>query len=461
MPTIPVYNWANAGVQTDKDPVQLDDAELTQAQNCIRSFTDVGGIGKRYGLTKVNAIAAAGAIGGILGIPLPQSVTHTLIFGQWTGTTPAWNISTTAGATWATTPAPNGYDVNAVPRLPAKVWTSFADADNRQKVFSGRPGVMYKNRLYYAGNDYTVGTTQPTIRVWDGTTDYLLVNIPNNPDTGAAQASAVLNMITANGFIYLTTYDGGAYSNNLVKARVFQLDPENGVLSQLGSRFPISPETARVPYAIGYHMGRVWTRTYTGGVSATAETYFIRPEIDVDWTLDVAAATPICSNIQSFQGQLYFGGVADAGSAANIRVRSSVGVYSTALLTQLNEGGSVPVMANFGAYNHFGAMTVFNNALYCAYYNFEAGPGDRWCRVYKFDGTTWTIPYFPAKNSTTGYPYAHFLQSAGVLYMVSAPTYDGITNINSVIKTADGITWTDVSIGLTNSSTPAIGMIIS
>lgn len=456
-----VYNLGRKGCNVDRDPVQLEDGELTKAQNLtVDQLGADGGVRKRPGLVKINSVAAAGSIVGAIGVPLNKIATRTFLAGQWTGATGAWNVSTDAWATGGTSGGPNGYDASATPRIPSNVWTNLADSNSRQRAFAGRPSCLYKNRFYYAGNDYTLGTTAPTIRVWDGTTDFLLTTIPYNPDIASTTAaSAVLCMIAANGKIYLSTYDGGQYSANTVKCRLWQLDPENGGLIQLGSRFPF--DGARSPYALCWWQKRLWTRTFTGGVSATSLTYYMRPGVDTDWTLDnTSSGAQTCTEMIVYQGQLYFATMSDQATAPIVQVRSQLGVYSTSKTAALNEGGSVPVMASFGRYGHFGAMAVFGGNLYVTYFNWEAGDLDRHIRIYKFDGTTWTVVYNPAVNHATAVPYQTALVHNSVLYFQSSPAFDSSNNVNQMLKTTNGSSWTVInSTQLANNSSSALGVI--
>lgn len=462
-----VYGLGSLGVNVDSNPINLEDGELTKSQNAIHDpVGSGGGLRKRPGLVKINSIAAAGSIVGAVNVPLVKPSTYKFFQGRRiNATTAGWNVSTDEFANAATTGGPDGFDANATPRVPDYVWATLANTDDRQYAFGGRPLVTYKNRIYYAGNDYTVGTTAPSIRMWDGTVDYKLATIPYNPDTAVAVSRAILCMIVGgDGKIYLTTYDGGSYAGNTVKSRVFQFDPENGVLQQIGSRFPFAAETARVPYALAWHMGRLWTATFTGGVTATQRSYFIRPGLDTNWTNEsasVGANGPICG-LQSFQGQLYLLSMADAGAAALIRLRSTAAAYSTAKTPALNEGGSVPVMSDFGIFNHWGGSAVFGGNLYVAYFNYNAADTARYARIYKYDGTTWTIPFFPDANADTAVPYHSAFVVNGKLYMVSSPSYDGTAGVvNRILRTADGTTWTDVSSGLTSNSQTGFGVITS
>ena len=462
-----LYNLGSAGVNVDKSPIHKEDGELLRAQNCIIDPLGVeGGIRKRPGLLKVNSVAAAGTIQGITPVPIAKPTTRTFLFGRYTNdTTAGWNTSTDGWTTSPTTGGPDTFDAtNAVPRAPTKVWTNYNNSTTNDDIFVGRPSITYRNRFYYAGNDYTVGTSAPTIHMWDGVTDYVLASIPDNPDDSGTTSSAILCMIAANQRIYVTTYDGGSASATTCKGRVFELDPEDGSLFQIGSRFPISPDTQRIPYALAWHMGRLWVAAHVGPQGSTTKTYFIRPGIDSDWTLDnTSAGTTTAVEMMSFQGQLYQGHTSASGGGAIVRVRSTLAAYSTSVTAALNEGGSVPVMANFGVNNHFGAMAVFQSNLYVAYFN-RSTTNVLYGRVYKYTGSAWSVVYFPAADAAGSKPYHGALVHNGILYMWSSPVdgASGAADINQIISTSDGTTWTthDAAI-LNNFSASSFGVIVT
>lgn len=61
------------GVNVDKDPLEMGDNELRQAQNAIHDPLGVNaGLHKRPGLYAFNTNVAAGAIKGGIGVPLPD-----------------------------------------------------------------------------------------------------------------------------------------------------------------------------------------------------------------------------------------------------------------------------------------------------------------------------------------------------------------------------------------------------
>jgi len=80
MPPLKVYGLGSLGVNVDSDPLALDDRELRRATNAIDDPLG-GGLTNRPGLAAVNAVAAAGAVMGGVGVPLAnQSSSGTRIF---------------------------------------------------------------------------------------------------------------------------------------------------------------------------------------------------------------------------------------------------------------------------------------------------------------------------------------------------------------------------------------------
>jgi hypothetical protein len=462
------YGLWEKGVVLDKDPTKIEDNELRNAQNAY--FDDAGDQGAlctRDGFLKLNSGAAAGSILGLVGVPIARPVTRTFLGGRYT-TVPVlgWNVSTDEWATAGTSGGPDSLDANGTPRDPQRLWTGpwgIGTSAGRDRILGGRPAVTYRNKFYYAGNDYTAGMTAPTIRVYDGVTDSLLTRIPPLDST---QTVAILCMIAANGQLYVSTYDTGNAGALTVKVRIFAVDPYSGAVRQLGSRFPLSPETVRVPYALAWHWGRLWTHTVGGGITSTSHVYVIRPDFDADWTLDVTnAATLQATQMLSFNGSLYIATISDSGAAPLVRVRDTTGAYATSRAAVANEGGAVPAMAGFGVNGHFGAMVNFNGALYVAFFNQEgiAATGDRYTRIYKFDGMTWTIPYSPAKNTESAVPFHHALVHNGKLYFISSPAYNTSgSECGVILKTSDGASYTIVGAGIfANFSTVALGVVTS
>jgi hypothetical protein len=86
MAIITVVSMGQFGVNVDKDPLELDNNELTQAQNAI-TIAESGrsAIRKRQGLVAFNTSLAAGAVLGGIGVPLQDlsaSGTHYIYVGR-------------------------------------------------------------------------------------------------------------------------------------------------------------------------------------------------------------------------------------------------------------------------------------------------------------------------------------------------------------------------------------------
>jgi len=432
----------------------------------------------RKGLTKLNSVAAAGAITGAIGVPIEvgtagneipavSSASRFFLAGRRiTSTTAGWNTSSDIFVTSVTTGGPDGFDASATPRVPDNLWTGMAESGTtlaKERAFrSGRPGVMYQNRFYYAGNDYTFQSTTPTIRMYDGTADYFIARIPKSAGT---TSEAIIDIIVGNEKIYCTVHDSGLIANNTLKARVFELDPESGVIKQMGGGFPLSPETARVPYALVWHMGRLWTRTHGAGIGSIAHlVYYFRPGIDSAWTVETPEASALSSNVlASYQGQLYMGLPEQTGTGARIIVRSPIAAYTTSLTAAV--GDASPSLGSLGYANHFGAMATFGGNLYASYYNQRGSENDntldKFARIYKYNGTSWTVVFNPAANDTSSVPYSFAVVLGGRLFFVSAPARTNVNTVNHLVHSSDGTTWTAVSSVLDDTSTGTLGMIAS
>jgi hypothetical protein len=69
MGTLKVYGIGRKGVNTDADPLSLDDQECTRMRNAVDSVTG-GGLISRHGFAPFNGIAAGAAVTGGVGVPL-------------------------------------------------------------------------------------------------------------------------------------------------------------------------------------------------------------------------------------------------------------------------------------------------------------------------------------------------------------------------------------------------------
>jgi len=309
-------------------------------------------------------------------------------------------------------------------------WTKLANwATGGPSYLGGFPAAsaVFNNHIIYPANDYTLGTDQPPIRIFDGLTDRELVTIPIT--ASAAIPKAVLSMLRNGDTIYVSTYDSGTSAADFA-GRVFTYDVLSNTLSPLGSGF----SGGELPYAMCWHMGRLWLGTNKGN-GTTGKIYFIRPGIDTDWTLDYtlsSSTTGGCTSLASYGGQLYVGTDNAAASFAKVLVRSTLGVYSTSLTAT---GGTARVN------NGFPYLIVFKNSvgvdqLIAGYWNPDTTSV---AKVYKFDGTTWTTPFTGSSGSLR--PYILMFPAVDNLYILG-----GAKDRSAfMMRTDDLVSYTDLT----------------
>ncbi len=301
--------------------------------------------------------------------------------------------------------------------------------------FPGPAGV-FNNKLVYAPGGYTVGTDLPTIRMFDGQFDRIIGTLPKTSSGGVPKA--VMSILVANGTIYLSTLDSGASSADWL-GRVFSLDPINGNFTPLGGVFP----TGHVPYALTFHMGRLWCGTHRQSASASGQVFFFRPFIDTAWTsnhdLSADGQANVCSML-SYKGLLYIGCSAAAGTFAKVLVRGVDGTYGTS-----NTGSGGAAIDN----NAFLAMSEFQGNLYASYFNNDA---PKVSKIYKFDNSSWTTAF--TGSGTTLIPFVSLPVDLVSLFAIGGgKTFDG-----TLLFTSDGSTWTDRTAFLTQIGTNSTGL---
>lgn len=334
--------------------------------------------------------------------------------------------------------------INSTPNNPRSFTeiTAFASVAGSTWYLGGFPGPCgtWNNKLVYSPGGYTVGTTLPSIRLFDGTYDRKLVDIPRT--SAGTVPKAVMTILVANGVVYLTTLDTGSSSADWV-GRVFVLDVNTGVLTPLGD--PIT--TGHVPYALAWHMGRLWVGTNRQDPTAAGKVLFYRPGIDTAWTLDATLSTGGVASMLSFQGLLYIGTTAPAATFAVVDVRSSLGAYT---ISDTGTGGTAR------ANNGFLALAEFSGNMYASYFNKDT---TNISYIRKFDGSSWTTSYTGAAGTLV--PYLGFPIDQTTLLAIGG----GLTYSAALVSTPDGTTWTDRTSNLpqnspASSGLPAFGVIV-
>lgn len=303
--------------------------------------------------------------------------------------------------------------------------------------YSSYPGVaaVVNNRLYYTPEGYTVGTTKPTIRTFDGTYDREVCAIPLT--SSAAVPKAIMSLLAANGTLYLSTYDSGTNSSDYA-GRVFQLNLETGVLTPIGAASTFSG--GQLPYALAWHNGRLWCGTSTSDPSTEGKIYYFRPEQDTEWTLEHTLAVGCVSSMQSYKGKLYIGTTAPAATFARVMVRGTDNSYS---VSQTASGGTA------AANNGFPSMVVFGENLYAGFWNDDTSEV---ATIYKFDNSSWSTAY--SGTGDTVVPYVALATDGEFIYAIG-----GGTGRSAVLLTsANGTSWNDRTVFLGQSSPESTGL---
>lgn len=435
-----IYNLGQLGVNVDKDPLQLEDGELASAQNVIPNPIGDGALVNRPGLVKLNSVAAAdtstGIIGGV-GVPLPFA--RRIYLAQFSGGGANWLTSTGAYATTATSATTPSEPVKS-----SKLTASFANAiTSSNGATYGKNACNYGNTLIYASNNYTQGTTAPTVFSYDGSMDRLLFTVPTNPDA-AVVSQAVMWLLVNNGVIYFSTHDtgdnGGAGASTY-KGAVYQYTVSTNTITKLGATFT----TGYLPYTLCWANDRLWAGTVTSaGEAGTGKVYWIRPGVDSAWTLDKTFAADVFpTTMLSFNGELYVGAYTVAGGSAIVQKRTTAGVWSTVDTA----AGTVPINENW-----YGGLIKFGTSLYVGFT--EVGVTASIIR--KFDGTTWSS----VKSSSAAVIYNSSFTDNSVLF------FWGINgaNTDAFVTSSDGTTWTSRITNITaggNRPGSGIGVIVS
>jgi hypothetical protein len=257
-------------------------------------------------------------------------------------------------------------------------------------------------------------------------------------------------MLLVDELIYVSTFDTGTSASDF-EGRVFIFDPLAQTLTPLGAKF----SGGEVPYALAWHLGRLWCGTNQGN-GTTGAVYFIRPGIDAAWTSDYTMSTSTVGGVtsmRSFRGSLYVGSDNAAGAFAKILVRAVAGTYST---SDTEAGGTARV--NNGVLH----MTEFKDKLYATYWNPDT---TNLAEIRSFDGTTWASVYDGAAGTVRPY-IASFIATdpddlQSYLYMVGGGSGLSAALVRSL--SGDAGTWVDMSeylVGPTDKTAlPIVGMV--
>lgn len=421
-----IYGLGQGGVNVDANPTQLKDDEARKLQNAVLDTDEAqGGLRKRGGLLRFNSTTLGGAIYGGISVPLPDPglVTTTLYASLGTATSNTWATSSD-GITWTAGTTPS---VRAVGQT------------NRTIGINAHTCVMFpnsfRNALYYPSDSYTVGTSDPSIQVWDGVTEYTLTYIPDSPIDGD-ESQFISGMTVHNGEIYVAVNDiGGVIPDK--RGRVFHLDYQTGSLTQIGESFSsVTGDIANgYPHTLFSFMGQLWTLADgLSGTPANVKVLRIRPFDETTWTVDSTTGLAAYGfSGAAFKGNLYIGCEDADASAALLKKRTPAGVYST-VDTGVDGGAS---------FDRYDSLIVHDGALYANYFSI----GQTSAIMRSTDGTTWTVDYdIEAQLGTTALLPGGCMSYGGALYFVLAPDVQTATTGQIIRRTAAG-SWSSVYTG--------------
>lgn len=332
--------------------------------------------------------------------------------------------------------------------LAPRDYAKLAFAPTSTNAYGGSPGcgVVVNNTLIYPYGSYTVDTDAPQIRIFDGTTDHLLAYVPDVLATTPTVCKAVISMIAANGVIYFSTLDTGA-SHSDWAGRVFELNPDSGDITVLGSSF----SGGNLPYALAWHMGRLFVGTNSGAMADGYNVYFYRPGIDTSWTLDVTfgggSAFSGITSMTSYKGQLFAGTA--VGSTGGIRQALVLTRDSTGTYTSTNASGDSG--ATVDTDSAFVSLCEFGGNLYAGY--FGGVSGTKKALIRKWNGSSWSTVY--TGSSTTIIPFVQMFVDTptSTMYVIGGGP-SGLTTKQAVLlSTTDGSSYTNLSAQLIGSAT--------
>lgn len=318
---INVYNLGEMGVNLTKSPIHIEDGELVAGQNAEFYLDEgVGALRKRSGLRPLNPSTLGGTISGIVGVPLPGPGRRALYSGE------VGNVdfikSTDGGTTWV--------DISQLLGP-----TVIQDGSPLASVFPIPLAALTAGQFFYLGEAVPLADHVPVLLGHDGVAPYELVRLEANTWPRVLCVHA--------GVIYVGDSVAAATS------RVWAIDPIAGTRTQLGTTFAGEFAASGVSYC-----GKVWVGT--GGVGP-AKLYSARPGATA-WTLERTAAANQRTyvSLATFNGELYAGTAANAGTAAIVEKRDGVGAWTT------DRTGASPANQN-----KFDGLASFQSELYAIY----------------------------------------------------------------------------------------------
>ena len=338
-----------------------------------------------------------------------------------------------------------GLVVTPLRPLHARGWDKIVGfATGGAAMLGGSPGpsVMYGNHLIYASDDYTLTSSSPAIYLYDGQADKIMTRIPLT--TTAAVPNAIMSMLRVGSTIFFSTYDSGTTDADFA-GRVFAYYPISNVMEPVGTGF----SGGEVPYALAWHMNRLWVGTNQGDGLA-GKIYFFRPGIDSDWTADYDLTTSTlggATSMVSFQGKLLVGTDNADALRGKVLARSADSTYA---VSDTGTGGTAKVN------NGYLSMVEFQSNVYASYWNPDTTAISL---IRKFNGSAWSTVY--TGTTATLRPFISLFVANNKLYAIG-----GGNNLSAaLVRSTDGTTWENLTPYLvgptTETALPVFGLVYS
>jgi hypothetical protein len=401
-----IYNLGQKGNNVVKSPIHLEDGEFRKSQNLfVDPNAGDGGVRKRNGYNKLNAAAAGGgaSVQGLINLPYPPAKTTTVYAGVQRLTadkntpTALWRKTADAGTNWA--------DDTAAP-------TRSTFNPNITSDFYCNAICVFRDKLYYAGDDYVFGTDAPTIHVWDGEVDNIISYIPTSGATGVP-CLGVTSMCIHRGQLMIAVLDAGGVGS--CNGRVFSLEVATGQLTQIGPAVAAGSYEfgAQVPFTLCSYQNKLWLGSAAANFGS-GKIYVIRPGIDGAWAVDTTFASNGVCSLAVYKGKLYAALSAGGLVVPNlVKVRSTLGVWSTSYSSATNAATGISYVTS---------LIVYDGNLFCIEFNDGRAAGDK-VSVNKFNGTAWSEVYKLSDygpGGRTQHQIGGAIQTGGVLYFVIA-----------------------------------------
>lgn len=451
MPKIDCYGWA--GVNTTKNPIQLENNELTKAQNAFRDAAgEHGGLRKRPGLTKINSTAMSGEILGFINVPINAITLRKFLISVGA----SWIASTDQFATTTGTATVPG----AAPAVALSQGTFFGTIGSTML----NKGTQSEDLFIYPG-DHAAGAVWP-IRIWDGSVDSLLFTIPPNASALAEEGadyfvppttpgtspydSQVCQLLLVGTKLYIVIVDMVELPPPSF-SRILEYDFDTNVLKQIGQgtgNLAGEIGDGAVNFrSIAHFQGDLYAgvgSVNTGSNSNDAGIWRFRPGVDTVWTrelsLESGAVGEIPNFLEVYKGKLY-AGLQDYDSGTQrllVRAADATWSQSTSVGTNVQSGWLT--------------AKVFGENLYAT--SIDVTAGDDITRIHKFDNTTWSVvkTIETAADPRMGVAMVVHQDRLYVLCVNAA-------GVGLVTHTADGTVWTDITSNLGANVSSVFGVL--